>query len=85
MVELNQHYRTSDTPLAAYLKTKNYSLIFIDYEKPRFEFHFPDSEQIREDANNYITGNALTDPSDYSRVLRKLNRIIFKKCQWDED
>ena len=85
MTSSNQHYKTSDTPLAAYLKTKNYFLISIDYEKPRFEFHFPNSEQIRGDANNYITGNALIDPSDYSRVLRKLNRIVIKRVQWEED
>lgn len=81
----DNHYKTSDTALAAFLKVKNYFLLSIDYEKPRFEFHFPDSAQIREDANNYITGNALIDPSDYARIFKKLNRIIFKKVQWEDD
>lgn len=81
----NKNYRTSDTALAAFLKIKNFFLISIDYSKPRYEFLFPDSNQIREIANNYIIGNALADPSHYARVLKKLNRIIYKKVQWEDD
>jgi len=85
MIQENAPYRTSDTALAAFLKVKNYFLISIDYEKPRFEFLFRDSQQIREDANNYIIGNALTDPSDFARIFKKLNRIIYKRVQWEDD
>ena len=31
------------------------------------------------------TGNALPDPSAFSRVTRKLLRVIRKRCQWEDD
>lgn len=85
MTQDNAHFKTSDTALAAYLKTKNFFLISIDYDKPRFEFLFPDSERIREEANNYITGNALVDPGDYARIFKRLNRLIYKRYQWEDE
>lgn len=85
MVNQDGRYRTSDTALAAFLITEHFLLVFIDYSKPRFEWLFKDSEQIRESANNYIIGNAFTDPSKYSRVFRKANRILRKQCQWEDD
>mgnify|MGYP001615839749 CR=1 len=81
----DNHYLTSDTALAAFLRTKNFYLIFIDYSALRYNFVFSDSEQIREAANNYLTGNALCDPSSYSRIFKKLNRIVSKKVQWEND
>lgn len=78
-------YRTSDTTLAAFLVTAQYVLLYIDYEKPRFEFVFPMSEQIKEAATKYISGNALTDPFAFARVHRKLLRIIHKQVQWEDD
>ncbi len=85
MTTQDNHYRTSDTVLAAFLIIEHFFVISIDYSKPRFEFLFKDSEQIREAANNYISGNALTDPTKFARVLRKCNRIIYKKIQWEAD
>ncbi len=85
MAELNQHFKTSDTALATYLITDKFFLISVDYSKPRFEFIFTMSERIQESANTYLSGNALTDPVDYARVFKKLNRIIYKRCQWEED
>ena len=81
----DNHFKTSDTALAAFLKVKNFYLVSIDYEKPRYEFHFLNSDQLQEAANSYLIGNALCDPSDYSRIFKKLNRIIFKKVQWEND
>lgn len=81
----DNQYPTSDTALAAYLIVSGFQFQSIDYSKPRFEFLFEDSEKLRTAANKYITGNALTDPSGYARVFKKLNRIIFKRCQWEED
>lgn len=85
MTQENAHYKTSDTTLAAYLITENFPLLSIDYEKPRFEFLFDDSEKLREVANKYVSGNAKTDPSAFSRVTKKLLRIIHKQIQWRED
>ncbi len=81
----NNHYRTSDTALASFLVTQHFFLSSIDYSQPRFEFVFTMSEQLQAQANNYIVGNALTDPSHYSRVYRKLLRILRKQVQWEED
>jgi len=84
MVE-NNNFKTSDTALASFLITKNFSVLFIDYEKPRFEYHFTNSTEIRNLADDYITGNALANPASYTRVYRKLNRVIRKMVQWRED
>ncbi len=78
-------YRTSDTSLGAFLITSQFILLYIDYSKVRFEFVFPDSTEIQEAATKYISGNALTDPATFSRVNRKLLRVIRKQCQWEED
>ncbi len=79
------YFRTSDTTLASYLITENYFLLRIDYDNPRFEFIFADSTKLRGVANNFITGNALTDPVVFSRVNRKLLRVIRKQVQWEDD
>ena len=78
-------YRTSDTNLAAFLVTEQYVLLYVDYSKLRFEFVFPESDKIQEVVTRYTSGNALTEPSTIIRVFRKLNRIIRKQCQWEED
>lgn len=79
------HYKTSDTTLASFLITENFPLLSIDYSQPRFAFIFDDSEKLREAANNYISGNALTDPSAFSRVNKKLLRVIRNQIQWEDD
>ena len=85
MTTEDTHYKTSDTTLASFLVTDGFPLLSIDYSQPRFEFIFNDSEKLRGVANNYITGNALTDPSAFSRVNKKLLRVIRKQIQWEED
>ena len=81
----DNHFKTSDTALASFLITERFFLLSIDFSKPRFEFLFPMSEKIQETANNYLSGNALTDPSAFSRINRKLLRVVRKQVQWDED
>lgn len=74
---------TTDTALASYLVTEGYQIISIDYSQPRFEYTF--DRPITELAAKYISGNALTDPSDFIRVNKKLLRVIAKRLQWEED
>ncbi len=78
-------FRTSDTTLATYLITKQFFLLSIDYSQPRFEFCFSDSADVRQAASNYVTGNALAEPSAFARVNKKLLRIIHKQVQWEDD
>ena len=78
-------YRTSDTSLGAFLVTSQFVLLFVDYDKPRFEFVFPHSDEIQRAAIKYLSGSANTEPSSLIRVHRKLLRIMHKRCQWEED
>jgi len=78
-------YRTSDTSLSAFLITSQFALLYIDYSKPRYEFVFPDSDEIQKAATSYVSGNARTEPSSFARVNRKLLRIVRRQCQWEED
>ena len=81
----NNHYKTSDTALASYLITKSYPLLSIDYTLVRFEFIFPMSDEIKEMASKYIIGKALTDPSVFNKVNKKLLRIVRQQIQWGDD
>ncbi len=81
----NNHFKTSDTTLACFLITEKFYLASIDYSQPRYEFSFPMSEGIQEVSNNFLSGNALTDPSSFSRVNKKLMRVIRKQVQWEDD
>ncbi len=84
-MEANHLYRTSDTALASYLITQGFNLRAIDYSLPRFEYGFPMSGEIQEQATKYIAGQALTEPNTFNRVNRKLLRIISKQLQWEAD
>ncbi len=84
MVE-NNHFKTSDTTLACFLITERHYLSAIDYSQPRYEFSFSWSESIQAIADNFLSGNALTNPSAFSRVNKKLMRVIRKQVQWEED
>jgi len=79
------NYTTTDTALAAYLIASGYPLSGIDYSGPRYEFLFDTSNQIRADADAYLTGQALVNPSAYSRINKKLMRIIRRQIQWEDD
>ena len=80
-------YRTSDTPLAAYLITQGYLPSSIDYSTPpRWEIVFGDvSEDIRDVASRYIAGLALVEPIAFNRILRRLTRIMRLESQWEGD
>ena len=80
-------FKTSDTPLAAYLVTQGHLPPSIDYSRPpRYEIVFANSaDGIRELASEYSAGLATVEPIAFNRILRKLNRIIRSKIQWEED
>jgi len=82
---VEQRFSTSDTALATFLVVSGFPVLTIDYSQPRFEFLFLDINGIRQLADAYITGRALTEPSAFNRVNRKLLRIIAKREQWEED
>jgi len=81
----NNHFKTSDTGLATYLITEGYIPLSIDYSQPRFEYHFRDSLEVKNLSDQYIAGRATTNPASFLRVNKKLLRIIYKRCQWEDD
>ena len=81
----NNLYKTSDTALASYLISSGFLLQTIDYSQPRFEFIFPVSAEIQEHASKYLIGTALTNPSIFNKVNKKLLRIVRQQIQWGED
>lgn len=81
----NNHYKTSDTALAAYLVTEGNKLLNIDYSQPRYEFTFPQSEPLQECVSKFIIGAARTDPAVFNKVNKKLLRIVRNQVQWEED
>ncbi|HDZ15099.1 hypothetical protein LCGC14_1452470 [marine sediment metagenome] len=84
MVE-NSNFKTSDTALACFLITEHFYLLAIDYSQPRYEYLFRDVTGIQEVSDDFLSGNALTDPYAFSRINKKLMRVIRKQIQWEED
>jgi hypothetical protein len=80
-------YRTSDTPLAAFLVTQGHLPSAIDYSNPpRYEIVFANSNDgIRSIAAQYNAGLAKVEPIAFNRILRKLNRILRNQVQWEDD
>ena len=74
---------TTDTALAAYLLTEGYKLLGIDYSQPRYEYTF--DKPITDHELAFLSGNAMSRPADLLKISKKLNRIIGKRCQWEED
>ena len=82
---MGEMFNTSDTALATFLITSGHFIERIDYSQLRFEFIFSDSDSIQQLADQYIAGQALTEPNTFNRINRKLLRIISKRIQWEED
>ena len=79
----NHQYTTSDTSLATYLICKGFVLDEIDYTNPRYEFKFSNGNtKIQEYAQKYITGKALVDPATFTRINRKITRLLKNQMQW---
>ena len=78
-------FRTSDTSLATYLFSEGYQIIDIDYSNPRAEFVFKDdSQQLNESVRLYSIGKTQVDASTYSRLHRKLTKIVVNQTPWTE-
>lgn len=79
----NHRFSTSDTALATYLICEGYVLEDIDYSQPRYEFRFKnDGPKIQEHVRLYLTSKALVDPATFTRVNRKLTRLLKNQLQW---
>ena len=79
----NNHYQTSDTSIACYLITEGFTLLQIDYAQPRYVYTFDGNiDDMRRHEHLYLTGKALTDPSVFTRINRKLMRTIKNLQQW---
>ena len=74
---------TTDTDLASYLVTEGYKILRIDYSRPRYEYTL--DRPITDHELAFLSGNARSRPADLLKISKKLNRIIGKRCQWEED
>lgn len=86
MVESNGEYRTSDTPLAAYLIQDGYSLLIIEYEerrngKLRATFVFEDSGTLSEKVSLYNRGDATINLALYEHAKSTLLDRIMRGLQ----
>jgi len=82
----NHQYSTTDTAQASYLIVKGFTIASIDYSAPRFVFYFiGPPERLQEHAQHYIAGTALVDPATFTRVNRKLTRILKNRLQWGDE
>ncbi|MDD4876427.1 MAG: DUF5659 domain-containing protein [Dehalococcoidales bacterium] len=82
MVESNSEFRTSDTPLAAYLVQAGFNLIIIEYEdkrngKQRANFIFEDNTKLRELVSLFNRGEATINLALYEHAKSTLlDRIM---------
>ena len=83
MTSQNGNFSTTNTSLATYLIIEGFELLSIDYTEPHYKFEFTNEpDNIQEYASKYITGKALVDPATFTRVNRKLIRLLKGKLQW---
>ena len=77
-------YRTSDTPLAAYLYSEGFKIIDIDYTNPtRAEFLFANNNpKILECVRLFNLGIADVNASTYARLLRLLTKTVTRQTPW---
>ena len=87
MTSQNNHkYSTSDTALATYLICQGFEIESIDYSQPRYEFIFAnDSPVLQDHARLYTIGKALVDPAIFTRVNRKITRLLKNQLQWENE
>ena len=81
-------FKTTDSSLASFLITSGHKLISIDYSQPRYELYFeesPDIPTLKDLQNKFLLGTALTNPSVFDKVNKKLLRIIRSQIQWEDD
>lgn len=75
MGELNNHYRTSDTALAAYLQTEGFAIIGQDNTSPRVIFIVGiaiDNPTLTEKVGLFYVGKARVEPTLFLRNYRIL-------------
>lgn len=80
-------FKTSDTPLAAYLYSEGFKIIDIDYSNPtRAEFLFANNNpQILEHVRLFNLGVADVNAATYARLLRKLTKCVTRQLPWDDN
>lgn len=83
---INNHFATSDSPLATFLIMQGIPIASIDYSKIRYEYVFTtELERIKALSSQYVSGLALVDPATYARVNRKLMRVVKHQVQWGDE
>jgi hypothetical protein len=81
----NNTYKTSDTPLATYLYAEGFQIIDIDYTNPRAEFVFKNNDPLLINAVHlYTIGKGDIDAATYARLLKKLTRFVVGRIPWTE-
>lgn len=85
MVDDNHNFRTSDTSLAAYLRSEGYTLRDIDYSNEKravlvFALETPETlKEIDEKCRNFYSAKAMGNIAMYHDAYRKLARMIRNK------
>ena len=85
--ESNNHYKTNDSSLAAYLYCAGYEIHDIDYlsdPNRAFVIFKDNSPGIYDHARLYFTDKAAISPATYSRIYKRLTTIIRRQIPWME-
>lgn len=81
MINGNAHYKTKDTPLAAYLITEGFELINVENNSSPSLFVFKDSDKLHQIAVQWHTGNAVGNCfmfyDNYRKCIRMLKQGMF--------
>ncbi len=78
-------YTTTDTSLAAYLYTEGFSIIDIDYSDGRAVIYFRnDNPKIKDFERLFYTGKSAVDAAAYSRIHKRLSKILRLQIVWYE-
>ncbi len=84
----NEIYETTDTALAGYLYNKGFKIIDIEYHDDsdgRASILFQVDSEINNHVRFYFTGNAQIEPRAYTRIMRRLSKILRNHESWHQE
>lgn len=81
MAEEVEEWRTKDMALIAYLCMKGFKAIRLDHEPGWKEgsvfWHFADSDELHDEIDTYLQGDARVEPSAYNAQFSRLRGEMF--------
>lgn len=72
-----QLWRTKEMPLVAFLCLSGHNSVNLEYENNSVFWYFTDTDELRDDIDEYLQGEARVEPSAYNNQFARLRGEMF--------